>query len=78
MFASALQKKKEAGSALQCDEDEAAKMTGLLAQAIERLEAQEAMNNAATQHTIQEQLRVQRESQQAAEAQWDEWESALM
>ena len=60
---------------MQCDEDGAAKMTGLLAQAIERLEAQEAMNNAATQHTIQEQLRVQRESQQAAEAQWDEWEN---
>ena len=68
MFASALQKKKE---------DEAAKMADLLAQAIERLEAQEAMNNTATQHIIQEQLRVQRESQRAAEAQWDVWESAL-
>jgi K+/H+ antiporter YhaU regulatory subunit KhtT len=78
MFASALQKKKEDGSALQCDEDEAAKMADLLAQAIERLEAQEAMNNTATQHIIQEQLRVQRESQLEASTRYDACEDACM
>ena len=61
----------------QCDEEEAAKTADLLAHAIERLEAQEAMNNAATQRIIQDQLRAQRESQRAAAAQWDAWESAL-
>ena len=77
IFASALQKKKEDGSAWQCDEDEAAKTADLLAQAIERLEAQQAMINAATQRRMQNLLRAQRESERAAAAQWDAWESAL-
>ena len=51
-------------------------MADLLAQAIERLEAQEAMNNAATQRIIQDQLRAQHERQRVADAQWDSWESA--
>ena len=51
-------------------------MADLLAQAIENLEAQEAMNNAATQRIIQDQLRAHQERAQRAAAEWDSWECA--